>query len=78
MAFRDSWIEKREKDTNRSQMHYARQGIVTEDMALVGLPNVIFTPHVAFYTQEAVAEINKTTIQNIILFIGGTPQNIVS
>jgi D-lactate dehydrogenase len=52
--------------------------IVTEDMTLVNLPNVIATPHVAFYTQEAVAEINKTTIQNIISFAGGTPQNIVS
>jgi len=52
--------------------------IVSEDMALASLPNVILTPHVAFYTQEAVMEINKTTIQNIISFIGGTPQNIVS
>jgi D-lactate dehydrogenase len=47
-------------------------------MTLVNLPNVIATPHVAFYTHEAVAEINKTTIQNIISFAGGTPQNIVS
>jgi D-lactate dehydrogenase len=52
--------------------------IVTEDMALVNLPNVIATPHIAFYTQEAVAEINKTTIQNIISFVAGTPQNLVS
>lgn len=51
---------------------------VTDDTTLMGLPNVIVTPHVAFYTREAVAEINKTTIQNIISFIGGTPQNVVS
>lgn len=35
MALRDSWIEKRNKDTNRSQMHYARQGVVTEEMMFV-------------------------------------------
>jgi D-lactate dehydrogenase len=65
-------------ESERSVKMGVASEIVTEDMALVDLPNVIFTPHVAFYTQEAVAEINKTTIQNIILFIGGTPQNIVS
>ena len=35
MSFRDTWIAKREKDANRSQMHYARQGIVTEEMSYV-------------------------------------------
>ena len=35
MAFRDSWIEKRKSDTNRSQMHYARREIVTEEMNFV-------------------------------------------
>lgn len=35
MAFRDLWISKREKDTNRSQMHYARRGIVTGEMEYV-------------------------------------------
>jgi D-lactate dehydrogenase len=52
--------------------------VVSDDMALASLPNVIITPHVAFYTQEAVIEINKTTIQNVISFIGGTPQNIIN
>lgn len=35
MAFRDAWISKRKQDTNRSQMHYARLGIVTEEMSYV-------------------------------------------
>lgn len=35
MSLRDSWVKKREKDTNRSQMHYARKGIVTEEMVFV-------------------------------------------
>lgn len=56
----------------------AAEEIVSEDMALVNLPQVILTPHVAFYTAEAVAEINKTAVQDIISFIAGTPQNIVN
>ena len=35
MSFRDTWIAKREKDANRSQIHYARKGVVTEEMACV-------------------------------------------
>jgi len=32
---RASWVEKRKNDRVRTQMHYARQGIVTEEMAYV-------------------------------------------
>src|SRR5271168_589496 len=42
MAFRDNWLEKREKDAaaangnrNMSQMHFARQGVITEEMRFV-------------------------------------------
>src|SRR5712675_2608543 len=42
MALRDTWIEKREAEAaatngsrNVSQMHYARQGVITEEMAFV-------------------------------------------
>ena len=42
MAVREAWIEKRLKETaaangtrNVSQMHYARQGVVTEEMEYV-------------------------------------------
>src|ERR1700680_4621457 len=42
MALRDSWIEKREADAaaangnrNRSQMHLARQGVITEEMQYI-------------------------------------------
>ena len=42
MALRDSWIEKREAgiagsndNRNVSQMHLARQGVVTEEMQYV-------------------------------------------
>lgn len=32
---RDSWVVKRENDENKSQMHYARKGLITEEMAFV-------------------------------------------
>ena len=46
MALRDAWIEKRKTDSNGngngaarnfSQMHYARQGVITEEMAYVAV-----------------------------------------
>ena len=44
---------------------------------LIKMTNVIVTPHIAFYTKEAVAEILKTTADNLKDFVAGTPQNLV-
>lgn len=41
-------------------------------------PNVIITPHSAFNTREAVQRLLDTTVQNIIAFTKGKPQNIVA
>ena len=35
MKLRQSWLHKRTNDSNRSQMHYARKGIITEEMQYV-------------------------------------------
>jgi len=45
---------------------------------LIARPNVVFTPHIAFNSVEAVARINQTTIHNIRAFLAGKPVNIVS
>ena len=45
--------------------------------ALLKLPNVIVTPHVAYDTQEAVARIMTVTLGNIEAFAAGTPRNMV-
>ncbi len=35
MKLREPWVQKRLADSNRSQMHYARKGIITEEMVFV-------------------------------------------
>ncbi len=45
---------------------------------LLSYENVVFTPHIAFYSIEAVQRITKTTIDNILAFIGGKSSNLVS
>lgn len=40
-------------------------------------PNVVFTPHNAFNSQEALERILDTTADNITAFIAGTPKNVV-
>jgi phosphoglycerate dehydrogenase-like enzyme len=46
--------------------------------ALLARPNVVFTPHVAFNTNEAVARLMEITADNIRAFIEDRPQNLVS
>jgi D-lactate dehydrogenase len=45
---------------------------------LLGHPNVIATPHIAFNSYEALARINRATVDNIKAFLAGTPLNIVA
>lgn len=35
MNLRDEWVKKRAQDSNQSQMHYARKGVITEEMEFV-------------------------------------------
>jgi D-lactate dehydrogenase len=52
-----------------------RLQILLENEDLIHRENVIITPHLAFYTQEAIQRILKTTCQNIKGFIGGRCKN---
>jgi D-lactate dehydrogenase len=47
------------------------------DHALIDMPNVIVTPHIAFNTVEAKREITDITVANIAGFASGTLQNTV-
>ncbi|MBI4497225.1 MAG: hydroxyacid dehydrogenase [Chloroflexi bacterium] len=45
---------------------------------LLRYENVILTPHIAFYSREAVQRILDTTVANIRGFLAGQPQNVVA
>lgn len=44
---------------------------------LLTFPNVIITAHQAFLTREALDAIAATTLENIIRWVAGNPQNLV-
>ena len=44
---------------------------------LLSKENVVFTPHIAFYSQEALEKILEITVQNIKTFSSENPQNVV-
>ncbi len=44
---------------------------------LLSKDNVIFTPHIAFYSEEAVERIMEVSVENVRAFIQGQPQNVV-
>ena len=41
---------------------------LAENLVLVDLPNVVLTPHIAFYTQEALRRILETDMANLKSF----------
>lgn len=43
---RESWVSKREQDSNPTQMFYARQGTITEEMAYVAAREGLDVEHV--------------------------------
>lgn len=44
---------------------------------LLGRDNVVFSPHIAFYSKEALERIIHTTAENILSFVVGAPKNKV-
>ncbi|UCE14253.1 MAG: hydroxyacid dehydrogenase [Candidatus Heimdallarchaeota archaeon] len=51
---------------------------LVKDHILLSRDNVVFTPHIAFYSQEALERILDTTIENISFFCSGSEFNIVN
>lgn len=51
---------------------------ILEDNFLIKNPNVLVTPHTAFYTTEAEQSIMQTTLENIKAFINNSPANVVN
>lgn len=52
-------------------------GQIAKDHVLLSKDNVVFTPHIAFYSQEALERILDTTTQNIVDFLEGKLDNMI-
>ena len=50
---------------------------IIQDLNIIRNDRVVFTPHIAFYSQEALTRIVDTSIENINLFINKKPQNLI-
>ncbi len=70
---RTTWITKRKNDTNRSQMHYAKRGIITEEMAYVAtredLAPELIRAEVARGRMIIPANINHTNLEPMAIGI---------
>lgn len=52
--------------------------LAVESYQLIHHPRVLVTPHMAFYSQEALQRILTTTVENIAGFAAGSPVNVVA
>ena len=70
---RTNWIAKRQHHHNRSQMHYARQGLITEEMAYVAgrenLPTDLIRDEVARGRMIIPANINHPNLEPMAIGI---------
>ena len=73
---RTEWIAKRQHQTNVSQMHYARQGLITEEMAYVAkrenLPAELIRDEVARGRMIIPANINHPNLEPMCIGIAST------
>ncbi len=76
-------IEGEERIGDEAQM--ALHGAPREDLALavqryalLNRDNVVMTPHMAFYSREALQRLLAVTCENIHAFLAGEPRNVLS
>ena len=51
---------------------------IIRNHALIDMPRVIVTPHIAFFSKEAYGEILSVTAKNIQQFAAGAPSNVIA
>jgi D-lactate dehydrogenase len=69
--------ERKLKQKNTEEFSKEDEEVFNQNKKLIGLHNVVATPHVAFFTNEAEGDICRVTVENINNFIAGKMQNIV-
>jgi D-lactate dehydrogenase len=51
---------------------------LVQNHILLNRENVVITPHIAFNSKEAYQRVLETTVQNILSFLDGRPENLVT
>jgi D-lactate dehydrogenase len=67
-----------EKHLIYRQQNDTRMASLIKNHILLSKDNVVFTPHIGFYSQEAVDRITRTTIDTITCFAKGVCKNVVN
>lgn len=68
---------REEKELLTQKVSSAEVEALAQDHALLSRDNVVYTPHIAFYSREALERILSTTIDNIECYAIGQCKNIV-
>ncbi len=71
-------IIKEEKEAVHDKESQEIINQIAKEQTLFSKDNVIFTPHIAFYSKEALMRILDTTIKNIQAFLSGEAKNNVT
>lgn len=71
-------IIKEEEEAIHDRENQEIMNKIAKEKILFSKNNVIFTPHIAFYSKEALERILETTIENIQAFLSGETKNIIS
>ena len=66
-----------EKRKSKEVLTDNEKTIIERNLSIIQRVNVIFTPHIAFNTQEAAQRILDTTISNIKAYLEGRAENII-
>lgn len=69
--------EKRLLEGSETEEHWRRLQTTLKNHVLLHRENVIYTPHMAFYSREAVQRILETTIENIKAYHRAAPVNCI-
>ena len=75
----DMILEEKQLLRNRKDIYNPENlQLMLRDGFILQRENVVFTPHIAFYSKEAIQRILDTTVSNIKAFIDGNAANVVN